>query len=652
VSGFRKWPSRWPVWTLGALGAAALLFCAEMGIQYAREWSEAERVYLSDYLRSGVRGVFSAHAQGRYVLLNGVTAQGQARLVLDDEAERVKDADGKPGYRLTDEGIRQGLARLEWRAVVYNDRGLHGVLRRWVYRNGDLWSYAEKPFYLSLAVFLLGLLVTVPKDRARALELKHGRHLSGPELVTAAEFNERLGRRKGLMVYLPDGVSFTNENRSWAERRFHNKESGWVRIARDREALHMLVAGDAGMSKAAAIRQVLTQARERGEAAIVYDPAMEYLAEFYEPERGDVLLNPLDARCPFWTPCDEVPHEAEAFSLAASLFPDANQAARKIFAHLVNLKPTPEELAHWMSRAEEIDKRVRGAEMQAANGSQAAGRSAALVALKAAADALRLLPKESETERRWSTVEWSKTRKGWVFLTSKATTREQLRPLLSLWLDLLALRVMNEGASMGRKTWFVLDELGSLQRLPQLTAAVMERRGAHHPVVLGVPSKAQVEAVYGPETDALLGLPATRIWLKASEPKTAEWISRSIGEREVERFRRKQGRKDFFYPKNARSLRGEITREPLVTAAQMGALDPLEGYLQHGNLIVRMRFPRQQPEERAERFVERKRAAAAPPAKQASQPVPASVQPQQKEVTVEAAPSRKPQERERHPFFE
>ena len=83
-----RWPSRYPVWTLGALGAAALLFCAQVWVQYAREWSEAERVYLGDYLRSGIRGVWRG-AHGRYVLLNGVTAQGQARLVLGDEAEQA-----------------------------------------------------------------------------------------------------------------------------------------------------------------------------------------------------------------------------------------------------------------------------------------------------------------------------------------------------------------------------------------------------------------------------------------------------------------------------------------------------------------------------------------------------------------------------------
>jgi len=202
-----------------------------------------------------------------------------------------------------------------------------------------------------------------------------------------------------------------------------------------------------------------------------------------------------------------------------------------------------------LSSAEEIEYRLRGTEMQALMVPYAGGpRSGILAALKVAAEALRLLPKEAETARRWSTAEWSKTRKGWVFLTSKATTRDPMRPLLSLWLDLLALRVMNEGASTGRKTWFVLDELASLQRLPQMNAAITERRGSQHPVVLGLPSKAQLEAVYGKATEALLSQPVTRIYFKASEPKTAEWISNAIGEVEKERLRARQ-KGDFFIRK-------------------------------------------------------------------------------------------------------
>ena len=86
--------------------------------------------------------------------------------------------------------------------------------------------------------------------------------------------------------------------------------------------MHFLVMGDSGTGKSAAIRQLLVQIWERGETAIVYDPAMEYLPQFYSPDRGDVILNPVDARCPFWTPGNEVVHPAEALTLATSLFPE------------------------------------------------------------------------------------------------------------------------------------------------------------------------------------------------------------------------------------------------------------------------------------------------------------------------------------------
>ena len=51
-----------------------------------------------------------------------------------------------------------------------------------------------------VAFFVLALFVAVPKDRARRLIWKHGRRLRGPELVTTAEFNEKLGRSKLLTI--------------------------------------------------------------------------------------------------------------------------------------------------------------------------------------------------------------------------------------------------------------------------------------------------------------------------------------------------------------------------------------------------------------------------------------------------------------------
>ena len=88
--------------------------------------------------------------------------------------------------------------------------------------------------------------------------------------------------------------------------------------------------GDTGSGKSALIRQMLMQLTEDRQTAIVYDPAREYVERFYSPERGDIILNPLDARSPYWNPGDELEGgvagsptaQAEARTIAESVFPD------------------------------------------------------------------------------------------------------------------------------------------------------------------------------------------------------------------------------------------------------------------------------------------------------------------------------------------
>jgi hypothetical protein len=38
------------------------------------------------------------------------------------------------------------------------------------------------------------------------------------------------------------------------------------------------------------------------------------------------------------------------------------------------------------------------------------------------------------------------------------------------------------------------------------------------------------------EAETMLGQPMTKTFLRASEPRAAEWISKAIGEVEIERF--------------------------------------------------------------------------------------------------------------------
>ena len=435
-------------------------------------------------------------------------------------------------------------------------------------------------FWGGLLVLGVGLLVAVPKDVVRARDRRQGRRLKGPELVSVARFNQR---------YRTEGMGFVQP-----ARRFRRET--WVRVPRAIESSHFLIMGDSGTGKSALIRQMLTQIEARGQTAIVYDPALEYTPQFYAPERGDAILNPLDARSPYWTPSDEWRHEAETLTLATSLFPDRHhenafftEAPRRIFAHLLTLRPTPEQLAWWLCHEDEIDQRLAGTAYAAMIDRQApAQRSGVLASLNMVADTLKLLPAERDASRRWSAATWANAwPHGWLFLTSTPETRPRLVPLTSLWLDTLGLRLMNQGQPRPHPTWFVLDELASLQRLPQLHTAITENRKSNNPVVLGFQGRSQLETRYGHDAEAMLSQPATKIFLRTSEPHAAKWIAETLGDIEIERLR--ESRSSARGGQQSYGLERQV--EPLVMTSEITGLAPLRGFLKVGNLVVRLRFP-------------------------------------------------------------
>ena len=188
-----------------------------------------------------------------------------------------------------------------------------------------------------------------------------------------------------------------------------------VRLPRSLEASHLLLMGDSGTGKSMIIRQLLNQIRDRGDSAVIYDPALEFTPEFSDQARGDVILNPLDARCPYWTPSDEVEHEAEALTIATSLYPGQDndsperefftRTPRQIFAHLLSFRPSPHELARWMGDDQELDRRLAGTPYAKFIDPKSPNqRNGVLASLNLAASALLLLPTERDALTRVEAV--------------------------------------------------------------------------------------------------------------------------------------------------------------------------------------------------------------------------------------------------------
>jgi type IV secretory pathway TraG/TraD family ATPase VirD4 len=617
-------PAGWPspvMWATLCAGVVSLLLTVGMvWLDYARSWSFLEKYYVPMYvatLKADINPLPHSPA-GKYRLIEVVDGKNKQRIALPGEVEPQAGPDGKiVSYVLTELGQQRGLVRLVWLEDNFEHKTLRAFLGSTIYQNKGVWGYISRSVYYGAAIFALFLFVTVPKDRKRTRVLREGKQLQGPEQVSVEEFN---ARNKS------DGIGFWVEPRNLWEKIRRRRVS--VHIPRKQEAHHIMIMGDTGAGKSSRIRELLMEIEGRGEGAIVHDPSLEYTPQFYRPERGDIILNPLDQRMPYWSPCDEVEHEAEAATIAASLFPDSERMGndfcvkgpRRIFARLLMLKLPPEELVRVMADEKELDRIAKGTDLESllyhGAGPQ---RGGVMGELNMVVDGLKLLPRREETKAAWTATQWSKQRKGWLFLTSTPETREAVLPLTSLWLDMLVLRLMNRQEE--RPVWFVLDELDTLKRLPQLHNAVTQTRKSGNPVVLGFQGRSQVEARYGHIAESLLSQPSTKIFLRTGEPNAARWVSSYIGDEERQWLR--VSYTEGQTPQQRRSKTWHTEQppaRPLVIASTIQGLTDHQGYMKLDNLLVKVKFSYSEPAKNQPGFLLRRKAAPAD-AEPASSPV-------------------------------
>jgi hypothetical protein len=159
--------------------------------------------------------------------------------------------------------------------------------------------------------------------------------------------------------------------------------------------------------------------------------------------------------------------------------------------------------------------------------------------------------------------------------------------LQSVWIDMLVMRLLNEPRADQKRVWFVLDELASLQRLPQLATALTENRKSKNPIILGFQGKAQLEVIYGHLAEVMLSQPSTSIYLKTKEPKAGEWVSNGIGKVEIERMKETR----FDGSRSGRNFSLDRQIEPVVMESEISGLPDLHAFLKHENFVTGFSFP-------------------------------------------------------------
>jgi len=332
---------------------------------------------------------------------------------------------------------------------------------------------------------------------------------------------------------------------------------GPVPIPQRIETRHFAFLGTTGSGKTTVLRQMLDGIEARGEAALVYDTSGEFIAHYYNPARGDIILNPFDARCAFWSPFDEISHPADADRIACQLVSETGsqdddvwlETSRILVANMIrslwaekngNLEAlldalqvkSKEQLKGWLGHTSSA--RTFADDADRATGS-------VLFMLAKAANLNQFLKVEQENAARFAFRDFIvgldriEGAKPWIFVPRKEDYFEAAKPLMACWLECAASAVLGLSPSPERRIWFVLDELADLPRVENLARLLPEGRKFGAAIVLTFQALGQMRHRYGDNiAEAMLACCNTKLFLQTVDRETRQWASETIGQCEVE----------------------------------------------------------------------------------------------------------------------
>lgn len=382
------------------------------------------------------------------------------------------------------------------------------------------------------------------------------------------------------------------------------------------ECRHFAFLGTTGAGKTTVLRQMLDKVEARGEPTLVYDTSGEFIAHYYRPERGDVILNPFDARSAYWSPFLEIDHPADADRIARQLVSETGErdddvwleTSRILVANILRVlnaegrTTLPDLLEALQAKGKEEMKVWLAGTSSARTFEDDADRAtgSVLFMLAKASNLLQFLWREPGETGSFSFrnfikgLDGHKGPKPWIFVPRKEDYFEAMKPLLACWLECAASATLGLEPSPDRRLWFFLDELADLPRVDNLTRLLPEGRKFGASVVLTFQAIGQMHRRYGRDSaEALLGCCNSKLYLQLIDRDTRKWASENIGDVEVE----VRSPSDSFEagPSSGRTSVGSTRQVRSAVIESDMRLEPHQGFLQLPDAlpVARIRLTRE-----------------------------------------------------------
>jgi type IV secretory pathway TraG/TraD family ATPase VirD4 len=414
----------------------------------------------------------------------------------------------------------------------------------------------------------------------------------------AANWAHRLGKRR------PRSGSATDPNAPLT--------LAGIRIAYEDETKHFKFIGTTGTGKSTAIREILSAALARGDRAVIADPDGGYLNNFYDPKRGDVILNPFAPGAMKWNPLEEITHAQDADQLACSLIPDNGDPDRTWTEHAraFFIAVAQQALRSGVKDDAELYRLLITVPVKELKTLLAGTPAGPLLedgnermfgsVRGTASSALRPLSYTTQQGApSFSVRNWVKNGAathaggtgGALFIPYRAGEIASLRSLISAWMRIAIFQAMDRGEG-DQRLWFVVDELDALGAIDGLKDALARLRKFGGRTIIGFQSIAQVSGTYGKAAaDTIVENTGNTLILRCSASErggTSEFASKLIGQREVLHTTQSTSRRPMeWFASTTESEHLKI--EPAIMASEIERLPDLGGFLKFASIPDWMR---------------------------------------------------------------
>ena len=432
------------------------------------------------------------------------------------------------------------------------------------------WNFIK--FFLAVCLLYPVILVLFKK---RSIEQSDKRYIRGAKIDSSWEFG-RLTKRRKETTALPFGS---------------------VNMPVAAEPKHCFIVGRPGTGKTVCMSAILNHLKNRNARTIIYDTKGDYLSKFYDPEH-DLIFNPLDSRSLGWNLFNEVETIMDVDAIAASLIPPhiANNdpfwsdAARSVFSGILhNLYQENERTNRdiWEMITSEgkhissVLKLTRGGEaghrfIENPESNQALGVFAVLM------QHTKCFEYMADCEGKFSVKDWLERGQGMIFITNYADVKDTLKPILSLFIDLMGRKLLSLPDSTHRRVFFLVDEFGTLQRLSTILDLLTLSRSKGGCVFIGVQDFGKIDTLYSREIrQSIVNACGSSVTFAVAD-ESAKIASNNIGETEFMDSERSfsMGVKNW---RDGTNLSQRKRKEHLFLASDISNLPDLTGIVKFPN---------------------------------------------------------------------